>query len=87
LGVCYKDGIGVQQNKSSAFGSMTEVINECPCCKHPDESSSHITHCRNEGQQKIFHESGKQLTAWHTTHMDEGLVRAIHEYLLMHGEG
>ena len=34
------------------------VINVCPCCKEPDETTSHILLCKDEGQNYPLQEIG-----------------------------
>jgi hypothetical protein len=40
------------------------VLNVCPSCKCHDESTSHITWCRNPGRACILKDSVEQLVRW-----------------------
>ena len=40
------------------------VINVCPCCKEPDETTSHILLCKDEDRTTLFKKSVRGLMTW-----------------------
>ena len=62
------------------------VQNVCPSCGQDDESSKHITRCRERGRYKMWRWSVDDLVTWvaRTTH-DLVLTDMLREYLLSQG--
>ena len=59
----------------------------CPCCGMKNESSGHLTRCKEEGRTDMFLESVDILFDFlHETHMDGRLINCIITYLEMRGE-
>lgn len=53
----------------------TGVANVCPSCGHRDESTRHITRCRDEGRTAMFSKSTQEITSWlETQRTDPALV-------------
>jgi len=52
-----KLGIHVFLTKMGTGTNKEPVENICPCCDHPDESTSHTTCCLDHGRQRMLHES------------------------------
>jgi hypothetical protein len=68
--------------------SSPGVANRCPCCRHKDDSTAHITHCTDKGRIKMFRKSSDQLVDWLCDiDMDLNLVACISRYLDSRGEG
>jgi hypothetical protein len=64
------------------------VDNICACCGCQDESTAHLTRCRNKGRQLMFAESVNQLRVWmEHNDSDADIIRCIQTYLTTHGEG
>jgi hypothetical protein len=59
------------------------VLNACPSCKCHDESTSHITWCRNPGRAHTLKVSVGQLVQWlYDQQMDGKVVHLFKQYLL-----
>eukprot|EP00956_Cyclotella_meneghiniana_P019227 scaffold32771_cov65-Cyclotella_meneghiniana.AAC.4 len=59
----------------------------CPSCGQPEESSSHITRCKDPGRSQMFDESADLLIEWlQDTHLDSDLIKCIDAYLQSRGE-
>jgi hypothetical protein len=59
----------------------------CPSCGLPEESSSHITRCKDPGRSQMFDESADLFLDWlYETHMDSDLVKCIDAYLQSRGD-
>jgi hypothetical protein len=55
----------------------------CPSCGLPDESSKHITRCRDPGRMEMLAYSVKVLVDWmRTTHVPLDLVQLVEKYIL-----
>jgi hypothetical protein len=62
------------------------VLNVCPSCKCHDESTSHITWCRNPGWTRILKDLVEQLVQWlYDQQMDGEVVQLFKQYLLAGG--
>ena len=58
------------------------VENVCPCCGCNNESSVHITRCKNEGRTTLFLESVEILVEFLAdTGMDTALIQYLMKYL------
>ena len=63
------------------------VLNVCPSCGCPDESSSHITKCQESGQTAMFEESVRELESWlRTQRTGQELTQLVTSYLLARGK-
>jgi hypothetical protein len=83
-----KRSSGSDANNRHLSRSTPGIANRCPCCRHKDESTAHITRCTDEGWIKIFRESADQLVTWLCeTEMDSYLVSCISQYLDSRGKG
>ena len=62
------------------------VLNVCPSCKCHDESTSHITWCRNPGRARTLKDLVGQLVQWlYDQQMDGKVVHLFKQYLLAGG--
>jgi hypothetical protein len=58
------------------------VKNICMCCNKSDESTSHITRCRNKGRVQMFNQSTQDLLDWmDTAHGNTLLTESLATYL------
>jgi hypothetical protein len=58
------------------------VLNVCPSCKCHDESTSHITRCRNPGHARTLKDLVEQLVQWlYDQQMDGKVVHLFKRYL------
>jgi len=65
----------------------SDVVNECPCCGHKDESTSHLTRCTNPSRRKVFQQSVDKLLDWlEDTGCDVRIVECFEAYFLQYGE-
>ena len=63
------------------------VENKCPSCGAPDESTSHITRCRDEGRVRMLRASVKDIVNYlGKMQTDQDLIDMIQRYLLGHGQ-
>lgn len=54
----------------------------CPCCRHPDETTSHVLLCENPTRKKLYHESLTKLETWlRQRETDPRLTTMIMRYL------
>lgn len=64
------------------------TVNRCPCCHHPDDSTSHLTRCLNPGRKAMFTKSVDELLDWmEDTGCVPGLISCLETYLSSIGEG
>jgi hypothetical protein len=62
------------------------VLNVCPSCNCHDESTSHITWCRDPGRTRILKDSVEQLVQWmYDQQIDGKVVQLFKRYLLAGG--
>jgi hypothetical protein len=62
------------------------VLNVCPSCNCHDESTSHITWCRDPGWTCILKDFLEQLVQWlYDQQMDSKVVQLFKQYLLAGG--
>ena len=61
--------------------------NVCPSCGQRDETTSHITRCRNEGCDEVFHASVDEIMDWmQRTETDPLIALMFERYLRARGE-
>ena len=65
------DGLRIKKHVSHFNGTNRQilrwdekVINVCPNCNRPDESTTHINRCPDPGRRSIMEESAKELKKW-----------------------
>ena len=59
------------------------VENICPSCGQQDESSRHITRCRERGRVAMLQHSVDEIVAWMTTTpVSKALILMVRDYLL-----
>ena len=63
------------------------IANKCPCCGQINESTGHITRCKNPGRTRVFKKSVEMLMDWmEESHCDRSLIECLEEYLLRRGK-
>jgi hypothetical protein len=74
-------------NRQLSRDITQEVDNICPCCGCKDESTGHITRCKEDGRTAMFLESIDLLGDFlYESHMDGRLVDCILTYLEHRGD-
>jgi len=64
----------------------TDVKNVCPSCGRRDESTRHITRCRDAGRTAMFSQSVTEIVSWlESKRTDPTLVSLFQQYLLGRG--
>ncbi len=61
------------------------VLNVCPSCKCHDESTSHITWCRNPRHARTLKDSVEQLVQWLHDEQTDGKVEHLFKRYLLAG--
>ncbi len=65
-----------------ATETCAKVVNKCPNCRCTDESTAHITHCRNKGRTQTFSKSTTSLMQWlGNQQTDPEVVHLFRRYL------
>ena len=60
--------------------------NLCPCCRRKEETTKHLTRCKEQGRTRMFRESVETMVDWmESTGTEPILMLAVEEYLMGRG--
>jgi hypothetical protein len=84
--ISHFNGTNRMLSRFPGTATCPKVHNRCPNCKRFDESTSHITRCRDQGRSDIFRSSVEALREWlRDQQTDPEVTRLISTYLLARG--